>query len=393
MKSLRISSFVLLLVLSFSVLFSGLTPAPVSALGDDFDCSLSAVNADSSTNLSHYGAKTVAWYNQEQATTAQLPQGFSGEVVSVVEVDGNVSKGVQLDFTDLDIPVGLVDSIAFRIYVGDDGTNDNYPCVRIPKPYHYNEWTVNKSINDKTDGWIDFVVGREQTCDAVVDFTELASGIYLGVFEFAVRHSVAGFDFYIDSIKINLINNDNTAPLITSLDGAKPVVYKGRQLKLNIVAFDQQENREVPVSYTWLGNPALDEFGVPEVGEYIVIVTAEDFFGNSSSFSTLVEVREPDEIKPQITLTTTEIYIKAGVYPSIVAVVTDNIDTNVSTEYIWSDGAFDLLGRFVKGTHTLTIKAVDINENEEIKQITVFVTDEGYNINDIIDEEQLIKQG
>ncbi len=384
---MKIKSFLsLIAVVCISICFITLkSNADVRATSSDFDCIYSAkTNIDYDTNLAHYGASEVILLSEEQAETNGIPTGFSGDVLSVLPRQTATSQGVLLDFSSQQIKSKHVESITFRVYVGNDNNpNDKYPEIRIPKPNFKDHWTLQYSVNSLTNQWIDIVLDANAYSNGnTID--SISSGGYLHKFELAVRNNVEA-PFYIDSIKVKL---DDDAPVITYNGEQHVTISQGQELNFDVTAIDAIQG-EVEIEYVWSDESLLDGHGNPLAGEHTLTFKATDDVGNTATHSITVTVTSPDTVAPTIEIPTENIYVKISTTPLISVKVTDDRDQNVDVTYSWSDGAFDLQKQLVEGVHTLTITATDASNNQTVKTITFTVTENGDDETNVIDENKL----
>ena len=375
----KILSF--LTVIALSIGFIGTTKTVnVKAESADFDCNYSATK-DTTTNLGYFGAGEIIHYTEEEAIAAGVPAGFSGDVLKVIGKGTETNMGVLCDFSHLNIPISVIKSITFRVYVANDAdTADKYPEIRIPKPYYNGDWTMRYyDIKDHIAEWHDVVYTGS--------LDSISKNGYLDKFEVALRHQNIT-DFYIDSIKVNYIANDGVAPIITYNGEDHVSIAQGQNLQFNVSARDELEGN-IEVELVW-GDPSrLDENGNPLCGEHTLTFTATDFFGNVAEHSITVTVTEPDLLAPEMTIPTTEIYVKTGTTPLINVKATDNKDGEIEIVREWSKNALDKTGKLTEGTHTLTLTASDLSGNTTVKVITFYVSANGDSEENIVDEEIL----
>ena len=382
----KILSFILASTLAVGLFAHNPKIATVTAETNDFDCTYSVSAANTPTNLGCYGSSEIITYTEEEAKAAGIPAGFSGEVLSVI---GAQNKGVLLDFSHLQIPVWTVKSITFRVYVSTDNDTSNiYPEIRIPLPGTPNEWALRYSLNDKTEEWVDIVLDDEAYFNAYT-IENLAKDGYLAKFELASRQSVANTVFYIDSIKVSIIE-DKDAPVITYNGRDNVTIAAGQALSFDVSATDAVQGK-VDVEMIW-GDPSrIDENGNPLSGEHTLTFRATDYFGNVAERTITVIVTTPDTTAPTFTIPTDNICVKVGTTPRISVEVTDDRD-DVTPTYTWSKGALDSKGKLTEGVHTLTISASDLSGNTTTKTITFTVTETGDPADNVIDEEELCKE-
>ena len=368
------------------------TPLATSATtSPDFDCEYDINDKTDSFLANGYGSTSVITYTEAEATAAGIPAGFSGDVVSVAH-SSSVNFGVMLDFSDQNIPIQLVKSITFRVYVNDDGINDGYPEIRIPEPYTSGGWVMRYAFANKTNAWQDIVLQDGNGSffnngDRTANFNMLAKDGYLYKMELALRYSGTKPTFYIDSVKLGFIDNDGVAPVLTYNGEDVVTLAEGERLNFNVSATDALEGA-VDVDYVW-GDPSkINEDGTPMPGTHTLTFTAKDFFGNTAEKTITVIVEAPDTTPPTLVVPVDTIYAKVGARSLLTFEATDD-SGSVELTTTWSEGALDRYERLTKGTHTLTITASDLSGNQTQKVITFIVTEEGDTADVIIDEEAL----
>ena len=357
----------------------------------DFDCVYGVNDKTDSFLANGYGSTEVVTYTEAEATAAGIPAGFTGDVVSVSH-SSSVNFGIMLDFSKQNIPIQLVKSITFRVYVNDDGIKDGYPEIRIPEPFTGGGWVMRYAFADKTDAWQDIVLQDGNGSffnngDRTANFNMLAKDGYLYKMELAVRYSGKNPNFYIDSVKLDYIDNDGVAPVLTYNGEDVVTLARGERLNFNVSATDALEGA-VDVDYVW-GDPSkIDEDGNPMPGTHTLTFTAKDFFGNTAEKTITVIVEAPDTTPPTLVVPVDTIYAKVGARSLLTFTATDD-SGSVELTTAWSEGALDRYDRLTKGTHTLTVTATDLSGNETQKVITFIVTEEGDTADVIIDEEAL----
>lgn len=378
----KILSFITATTLAFSIFAFSPKTTTVTAESNDFDCTYSAGAQDLITNLRYFGSSEIITYTEEEAVSAGIPAGFSGDVLKVVGLHGSTDQGALLDFSHLNIPSFTVESITFRVYVSSDSnTSDGYPEVRIPKPYKPNEWTFRYyDIKNHIAEWHDVVFTG--------DLSPLCEDGILAKFEFGLRHKNVS-DFYIDSIKINYIE-DNDAPVINYNGKDHLIITEGQPLNLNVSATDAVQG-DVDVEMIWADPSKIDEQGNPMLGEHTLTLRSTDYFGNVAERTITITVTTPDTTAPTFSVPTENIYVKIGTTPLISVKATDDRD-DVTPTYTWSEGALDKKGRLTEGVHTLTISASDLSGNTTTKTITFTVTENGDSSDNVIDEDELCKE-
>ena len=368
------------------------TPLTTSATtSPDFDCVYGVNDKTDSFIANGYGSTDVITYTEAEATAAGIPAGFTGDVVSVSH-SSSVNFGIMLDFSNQNIPIQLVKSITFRVYVNDDGIKDGYPEIRIPEPYTGGGWVMRYAFADKTDAWQDIVLqdGNGSFFNhgaRTANFNMLAKDGYLYKMELALRYSGKNPNFYIDSVKLDYIDNDGVAPVLTYNGEDVVTLARGERLNFDVRATDALEGA-VDVDYVW-GDPSkIDEEGNPMPGTHTLTFTAKDFFGNTAEKTITVIVEAPDTTPPTLLIPVDTIYAKVGARSLLTFTATDD-SGSVELTTAWSEGALDRCERLTKGTHTLTVTATDLSGNQTQKVITFIVTEEGDTADVIIDEEAL----
>ena len=129
MKTNVIFVFVALVLLCSALCTSSISAADTSV--SDFPCQYYAANK--SGNYAYYlayGCSSTVLLNNAEASAAGIPAGFADSVLVVEST--SASKGVLFDFSSLNIPAALIETMTFRVYVGDDKQpSDAYPEFRI----------------------------------------------------------------------------------------------------------------------------------------------------------------------------------------------------------------------------------------------------------------------
>lgn len=357
----------------------------------EFDCICRAATKETEPNYVNYGASAVRSMTAQEAQMAGVPEGYEGQVISVE--DSRYIRGVLLDFSEKKIPTSIVKSMTFRFYVSDNGTSSGYPQMRIPKPGKVGtDWVMMQDINARLNQWTEITLGvAEKTFVANTDFTYLSADGYLDKFELALRGRAESTEvkYYIDSVRVNLKDNDGVGPVIDCGTSDTVTVYTNGTL--TATAYDATEQRNVDVVYVWPEGTTLSENGLPSPGIYALILKASDYYGNTTTKDLTVIVKEPDTQAPVIAMNVTEIHAKTGTIPVLSATATDNSEMKPQIAYTWSEGALDIGGRLTKGEHTWTVTATDDANNVTTKSVKVHVTDEGHTNGYVVDEEELSK--
>lgn len=350
---------------------------------DDFDAVCLAAQAESVEKpLITYGSKKVEKLTYDQAVAADVPAGFSKNVVKVSGAYDNAGIGTLLDFSGKKIPQNLVKSITFRVYVGYEKSS-NYPEFRIHRPGYANgDFITKTSIADNVKEWTEVTIDIDKNnIYGNASILDMCKDGYLNKCNLLIRLNDIE-EFYIDSIRVGLKDNDKVGPVITCDD----TLYFTEEQMPKVTAYDEMEERNVDVEYVWPEGLVLGENKLPEAGEYTITVRAKDYYGNISEKTVTAIVVGKDKIKPEIAVTSEEIYVVTGTYPLLSATATDDSGAAPTITYIWSEGALDAAGRLTKGEHTWTIKAKDGSNNVATKEVKVYVTDEENFGTNVIDE-------
>ena len=109
-------------------------------------------------------------------------------------------------------------------------------------------------------------------------------------------------------------------------------------------------------------------------GAHTCVVSATDYFGNTSEISLNVTVGPPDVAAPTIEFSASAISVPVGTYYRMAIVAIDDYD-DVDVVEEWSDGAIDRGGRLAEGVHTLTLTSTDLSGNSSVHVVTVYVVD------------------
>ena len=179
---------------------------------------------------------------------------------------------------------------------------------------------------------------------------------------------------YIDSINIKMTEGAAGKPSL-EYDGPELIDQTAEKpLQIGeLRAFDEFEDRELPVTMRWEGNSGVDENGLTkEGGPYTLILEASNSFRQTVSKKVTVNVRPRDNVAPEIIVNTDSLTVSPGTYGTMNVFATDNED-DVSVDVIWSDGALDKKGRLLSGQHELTLYSEDLTGNSSTRIIKVLV--------------------
>lgn len=308
------------------------------------------------TVTSPYWYNRMKIYTADQALEKNIPFGCSGYVM---ELTGDSSVGVTIDFTPFEIPVSIVKSIHMRVYYG---TEQREVRVSIDAGY---SWVLRHEAN--TPGqWEDVYIKEESALKKLAD--EKGN---LAVFGFGFRNQndTRNSTVYVDCVEAVLFDSDGVPPVI-KYDGPETIVTTaGKKPLFPVSAYDEQEKHEFPVDCIW--EPAcLDENGLMTKGDYTLTFRTSDSYGNTSEKKVRVSVVDRDDEPPVIHFGAGTINTYAGALPVLSFNVTDNCDDPVVT-LEWSEGALDSRGRLTPGTHTLTVTAMDLTGNSSQKTISI----------------------
>lgn len=384
MNKIRVLSIlcaIVLMVLPFSI---------VCVAEDSAD--IYTVTASRDSNYCTYGSDVVEKLNETEAANKGIPSGYSGDIYSV---KGTASKGALVDFSAAKIPTAVVQSMTFRVYIGDDGRpTDSYPEVRISWPHNTSGWIMRYSVASKTDQWVDITLTADgQNFYGSVSFDNLSKNGYLDKFGLCVRtYASIDYPFYIDDISLVYKTNDNTPPVITYTGDSVIRVPEDADIPTNATAYDSFEKRNVDVYWTWPNGTKFTDNGTPVAGTYNAKLCAKDFYGNIAEHSVKVVISEKDVTAPEIALKIDKLYAVVGTIPNLKVNVTDNNELK-SVEYVWSEKALDKRDRLTEGTHKWTITAEDLSGNKTVKVLTVYVSKKEKIVSRLVDEEVLSSGG
>lgn len=372
--------FLTMSVAALLIAAAGITMIPTKAAADtasDFDCNYSA-STKGADSVTLWGATEIVTYSAAEAAATGVPTGYDNQVLEVKQT--TASRGILLDYSAKKVPMSLVEGLNARVYLGTSSANmGKYPQLRIPDPTKIGEdWIHLSETATPTGEWTTVSIPATK-------FDKLAKDGYLQQFELGVR-SNAMIDFFIDSIALDLKENDGVAPVI-SLNEAETITwFAGVPFTLDATAFDAQENRNVEVQTSFGADTQFAEDGTLKEGTWSVTLSATDYFGNQSTKECTVVVLEPDKTPPVITTVPQTMYATVGTIPMLKPSATDD-SGDVTVTASWSQGALDEKGRLTAGTHTYTIEAKDASGNVATHTVTVIVSANGAG-DSLIDEEE-----
>ena len=204
------------------------------------------------------------------------------------------------------------------------------------------------------------------------DFVLSSSYLYISSFEFFTAEAGANAYGGLDYASIA----DTVGPTITIPfgDGETFNTTAGKAINFIAEAYDEYDDvRSIIVGELSAG--ALDENNKLVQGNHTVTFTARDLSNNESTKVLNVVVGEKDTVAPVINCNFDTIYVPTGTYNCLAFTATDEIDGEIKCEYEYSENAVDSKGRFLAGTHTITITATDLTGNKAAKNISIVVSD------------------
>ena len=296
----------LLLSLGLCVGAMGLCMGNATAVAEAKEDFLCTYAANPTKLCGGYGSDAVNTYTAEEAAAKGIPAGYENDVLEVISVGKNVSNGLLLDFSEEKVPLEVLDSLSFRVYISKAANNEgtHYPQLRIPDPAGSGNWVYQKNVPLSDGEWTTFSIAKTSS------FISLCNEDgNLGLFELSMR-SQGTVNFYIDSIAYVLKANDGQAPVINYTGSNVINLALGAAMDLGATATDAMEG-DMPIEYIWEDNVALNENGAPaQVGSYTLTLKSVDYFGNTATKTLTVNVTEADVKAPVIDFNLTEIKAK-----------------------------------------------------------------------------------
>lgn len=341
------------------------------------------------------GASLLTAY---EAISEGVPSGFTG---AVMKMGGTTGARVDFDFAGSNIPLSLVSNIRFRVYASGS-PNGTYPEFRIQNPdystrgldmwpyIHHNGGAGGYSLKDEMNQWLNLDINVNTLYGKkMANLSDRVDDTLLGQFFVQFRTNDSTNKLYIDYVAVTLLANDGVGPVI---DFDKTTIHIPANTKpvLPTQAFDYQDNRYVPVNYSWDITPTFDgEGNITSQGTYALTLSAEDYYHNVTQKSVTIIVDAPDTTAPSINIPFSEITLPVGTIIDINFgnYITDEYEFSFTTTY--SEGAVDGLNRLQLGNHTLTIRAVDYSENVSQKIITIHAINDYYPSGEVIDEQKI----
>lgn len=347
---------------------------------EDFACQYVA---STDTSIVQYGSTEILVMNAAQAAANGVPVGYSDRVLKVLN-GSNEDIGILVDFSSQQIPTAALESITFRVWTGTTKITDTSPEIRISTLGATN-WIMRYSLADRMEQWVDITLTRSgDNFQSKKSFADLADeNGYLGAFCLAFRNKSASVDFYIDRITYQLVE-DREAPVLNYEGEDFIQAYEGERLELGVFAMDTVMG-EIEVEYLWSDPAAINADGTLNRGDYTLTLKARDYFGNTATKTLTLNVGDPDRIAPAVSVTADVMHLMTGTIPVLHPQAIDNSGRVIFSSY-WSQDALDENGRLNAGVHLYTIKAEDYSGNRTVKSVVVYVSDEEYLGDNVIDE-------
>ena len=312
-------------------------------------------------------AGTVSELGEAEAIAKGLPAGFVGSVYQIGHGTDAGYAGVCIDLSSYEIPIGIVESISFNVYM----PSSSYSELRM-RCGNTTDWVMRCS-SAPGNAWNTVILNNEGFNfygSSKMSLLANSDG-YLGSFALIGRVSGSSAPYYVDSITIKLKEDDKVAPVLTYSGETDVLTSAGKAFVPSISAYDEFEDREIALVYTW-SEGAVDANGDMLEGVHTCRISATDYYGNTSFIDLNVTVGPPDVTAPVIQFTTDEIRVSVGTYYRMVITAVDDYDAVTVTEE-WSEGAIDFGGRLAEGTHTLTLTCTDLSGNVSVHVVTVYV--------------------
>lgn len=182
---------------------------------------------------------------------------------------------------------------------------------------------------------------------------------------------------HFDNMQFYLLSNDNTAPVITPIEGKPTTFGKGSTLPSftsYVEAYDLEDGGILTLTDA---NVDLSQVDVNKVGTYPVVITVRDSGGKEVSHTITIKIiEEADVTAPVVTITPESAEIKQNEYTSLEEFVTitivDDIDGDISFKNGKVTGEYDLTKI---GVYKLTYTVSDSSGNVATKEFVLTVTD------------------
>ena len=301
-----------------------------------------------------------------EAAEAGVPTGYTGDYVLALTGAENSGAGIMLDNP---VPFNSVTSVTFRVWCPTDVKEFRLTDCKGT------DWIAR--IVPEKNAWIEITFSptsenyyNSHSFDDFCDFDSSFKpvNVCFRFVDYAPQTTV-----YIDSITFETRESDTVPPVITYEGETEITTSAGKPFVLDISAFDEYEQRNIDLAYSWSAG-ALNADGKMVEGDHTCTVTATDLSGNCATLVLIVHVDPPDTEAPVINFEPNLIRVPVGTVNMFTVEATDNYD-DVTATLSWSEGALDAGGRFTVGTHILTITATDLSGNTATKSVMVLVTD------------------
>ena len=231
-----------------------------------------------------YGGCKLTVISSAEADIKGVPSGYTvdGNVLKMENDSSPITMDMAVDFSALNLKRKAITGLSIRYYiVSDSAETDKYPDFRIPSlsaPGKY--WIVGgRNVKSATGKWVTLTLTNAQ----IDELCEINGR--LGAFAICLRTAAASV-MYIDSIKLESVEMDNTPPVI-NLARTEFNVSEG-SYPIEITATD--DSGSCDVTYVWSVG-ALDERGRLKEGIHTCVVTAKDMSDNETSITVTYNVR------------------------------------------------------------------------------------------------------
>lgn len=316
-------------------------------------------------NNTAYRYNSFDMMTEEEAKAAGVPEGFSGYVLKLKGEGSGVGIGLDLS----KYRVKDIEKITFRIWC-PKGTKSN--GVRLTNT-GASSWMMLADPGE-VEQWVEVVLDETvnfNTSEKSFDSFDRGDG-YCKTVNFCIRYDGGDGIAYIDSIAVELKAPDTVAPVITYNGGNVIETTAGRELSVDISAYDAYDEASIEPQYIF-SEGAVDANGLLVEGEHTCTVRFSDFVGNASEIKLNVKVAPKDVTAPTLSWAPEKLYANDGMMPIIDITATDDRDGELEVVLTWSEGAI-YRGKLCNGNHTLTVTAVDETGNKTEKVIPVIVT-------------------
>ena len=237
-----------------------------------------------------YGGCKLTVISSDEAEIKGVPSGYTadGNVLKMENDLSPITMDMAVDFSALNLKRKAIIGLSIRYYIASDSAeSDKYPDFRIPslsEPGKY--WIVGgRNVKSATGEWVTLTLTSAQ----IDELCEINGK--LGSFAICLRTTAASV-MYIDSIKLETVEVDNTPPVI-NLARTEFNVSEG-SYPVEITATD--DSGRCDITYVW-SDGALDERGRLKAGVHTCVVTASDMMDNETSVTVTYNVRREETIE------------------------------------------------------------------------------------------------